>query len=493
MHRHCGFFVGERYAMGKIQISETEFQNIIRNSIVKDTDAIIQSILIKTQQNGRAAMISYAPGHVSGNISTGFIYTVTDQPIIVGKRMVSEGKTKIRLVGNANGKESFSALLEENMMPSAEERKVVKEFIKKYSPEGMAEKAVYDSTLLLIENRIYSEMDPETRGLLWELHTMDEKQFSRKAASDIRRYLPFEWGDAAYINTGTVKGPSGMKQCVILVRIPGQQEIASVGVRDYQLRYRNDMISWEEMMESIASKIAEDVERKSEKAGSASILEIIKDFEKTRRYVMVDAVGTTQEQGLLEKVPHRTQGDISCIYRIFPYTGEYISEASFIVTNRLLKSYGITEEEIYKVAVRNSQIRRPPRIYTVPDVLTKLFTKGQNIGHSTIEAIRSQSEPYPSEFYSLEDDSLSHGAASLFYPGTLDMLHAKMPSGYYLFPVTDYECIFASKSAITKEKVIELAATRFRELSERMGDEHLISPKVHEYDTERKMLVCMED
>lgn len=492
MRRHCGFFVGERYVMGKIQIPEAEFQNIVKDSIIKDTDAIIQAILIKTQQNGRAAMISYAPGHVTGNISTGFLYTATDQPMIMGHRMESEGKTT-RLAGKVNGKESFSVLLEENRMPTAEERKVVEEFIKEYSPEGMAEKAVYDSTLLLIENRIYSEMDPETRRLLWERHTMDEKQFSRKAASGLRKYLPIEWRDAAYINTGNAKIPSGMKQNVILVRIPGQQITASVGVRDYQHRYRNDMISWEEMMESIASKIAEDVEHKSENAGSSSILEIIKDFEKTKRYVMVDAVGTTQQQELLEKVPHRAQGDISCIYRIFPYTREYISEASFIVTNRLLEGYGITEEEIYKVAVRNSQIRRPPRFYTVPDVLTKLFTKAQNIGHSTFEAVRSHSEPYPSGFYSLEDDSLSHGAASLFYPGMLDMLHTKMPSGYYLFPVTDYECIFASKSSITKEKVIELAATRFRELAERIGDEHLISPKVHEYDTERKMLVCVED
>ena len=89
-------------------------------------------------------------------------------------------------------------------------------------------------------------------------------------------------------------------------------------------------------------------------------VEDLVDFEKTKGLICFKLVNVERNKKRLETMPHRTFLDLAVIYdvRVVNLAG---AVGSVAVTNSMIQGWGVTEEQLYKLALQNTPTSFFPR------------------------------------------------------------------------------------------------------------------------------------
>ena len=150
-------------------------------------------------------------------------------------------------------------------------------------------------------------------------------------------------------------------------------------------------------------------------------------FDEVKRKIGIEVVGVEQNVEKLQEIPHRIIcDDLAITYRIF-YEG-----GSALVTNDLLRSMSITEEELHNLSISNALKTRPMTIRPLFDMVQDML------------GVENPIERDEDVLFVATTEDRFLGASVLAYPGFVNAIKEKFHSDMYVIPSSIHELILVS-------------------------------------------------
>lgn len=165
------------------------------------------------------------------------------------------------------------------------------------------------------------------------------------------------------------------------------------------------------------------------------------DFANAKENIVMCLINTEQNQVMLENLPHRKFHDLSIIYRWVVSTDKQ-SISSTIINNSVAETLRMNEEELYKVAVVNTQRLFPITIKNMNDTIRNILID-EGIPVETIDLMISETAE-ENAMYVISNDSAINGAVSMLYEDHLHQLAEKLETNLYIMPSSIHEVIAVS-------------------------------------------------
>ena len=157
-------------------------------------------------------------------------------------------------------------------------------------------------------------------------------------------------------------------------------------------------------------------------------IEKLSNYEEMKHSLSVQIVSTEKNQEMLSRVPHQEMEDMSMVYRFD--LGETVNgNASILVTNQMLRNYGITAEQLHDDAMTFAPLMHPATIRSMESVL---------FGIPEEESIDSDGPP---KLYVVTNEKAVNGAGVITYPDFMDQAAEKMGGSFYLLPSSIHEVL----------------------------------------------------
>jgi len=159
--------------------------------------------------------------------------------------------------------------------------------------------------------------------------------------------------------------------------------------------------------------------------------------------VVMVLVNQEQNKDMLENIPHRDFQDLAVIYRWVLDINEK-GIASSIVTNKLMESEGMTEPDLFQLAVENTKRLLPPKILPMSEVIKEMLPF-EMLEMGMADALLAEIESEPTKtMYVLTNESNINGAACMLYENNLHELAEKVGTDLYILPSSIHESILVS-------------------------------------------------
>ena len=337
---------------------------------------------------------------------------------------------------------------------------------------------------------------------------MKFQDFCETVEKNIQNYLPPRYRKAEVMIQKKCKVNLG-EMVGISVTMPGSMIGPIIYLNDYYAQVSHGRMTMEDALGSIAREGAKSLDQlKNDVIGKVS-LKNLNSWEAMKDKVYLSAVGRTRNEELLKNVPHREMGDIACTYRIHLMEPGG-SSGSILVTNESMKGYGITEAQLYQAAVANTLKNDPPTLNHMSDVIGCIAvpgapTEGQKEKLQSTNLLREEEDRQKDDRdaqggrdeFSVGDDiplmvltnsSMMMGAASVFVPGVMEKIQEKMPEGFYVLPSSIHEVMIFPKSMGSDPHELDEMISDINETQ--VAPDEQLSDLCHEYDADRKLLVC---
>lgn len=167
------------------------------------------------------------------------------------------------------------------------------------------------------------------------------------------------------------------------------------------------------------------------------------EISQMKENVVMVLVNQEQNKDMLENIPHRDFQDLAVIYRWVLDINEK-GIASSIVTNKLMESEGLTEPDLFQLAVENTKRLLPPQIKPLSEVIKEMFPF-ELVETGMLDEMMEEINNDPKRaMYVLTNETNVNGAVSMLYENNLHELAEKVGTDLYILPSSIHESILVS-------------------------------------------------
>ncbi len=210
-------------------------------------------------------------------------------------------------------------------------------------------------------------------------------------------------------------------------------------------------------------------------------MESLTNYDSMKEHLSMQVVATERNAEMLKNIPHKEIEDMSVVCR-FIVSSDKEGIGSILVTNDVLKSMGVTEEQLFADANKYAPDLRPGEIRGMADVLAEMM------GIDVSEFDDRLGSPLPGgdmPMYVATTRDKTNGAGIIAYPGFMEMAAEKIGGDFYLLPSSVHEVILVpdrenSDYRELENMVQEVNATQV-EPKDRLSDH------VYHYDSKEKV------
>ena len=310
---------------------------------------------------------------------------------------------------------------------------------------------------------------------------MDYREFCNYVENQIKGFIPAKYSDYS-VELHTVSKPNIGEQ-IGLAFVPPVKDYPApvIYLEPFYDAYLNKGMNIGRLMVQIGTTAAEGIEKGKETVSEMfDIVPDMTDWSGVKGQVTVRAIGVSRNTELLKTVPCRLHGDIALIYQ-GSVKAKDDSQMTVRITNDLMDRYGISEPELYAAAMENSQRSQKVTCRPMGEVL------GDILGMDPDDPMVGEA---PAKLYVLSTESLSFGAAALFYPGVIEKIGKNIPEGFYILPSSIHEVLILPKNqgekAMLENMVQEINATQ-------VAPDEVLSDFVSEYDSRTRTMTWGEN
>lgn len=281
---------------------------------------------------------------------------------------------------------------------------------------------------------------------------MEYQEFKQKLTEELKKEFPKEQGYEVLERND--QGKDFLK-----VRHHGKEMEASMPMSTlYRIAEspEQDFPSIVELVEETV-QAAEQVLEVSEKVRNIDM----ESYESVKSHLMVELERSEQNGGFLFDGIYEKQ----VFGALVPYVVVPLEKGEMRtrITAEMLNNYGITQKELMKQAMANTQSAKPPRI------------------------IPYQMEKTGTICYAITDQYRGMSATPILYPGVMEELHKKIGADYYVVPLNLRGVIAIGKN----EGITADALRKMLREENQMNPKEWMSSKIFEYNGEEKKLsVC---
>lgn len=211
------------------------------------------------------------------------------------------------------------------------------------------------------------------------------------------------------------------------------------------------------------------------------------NLSRTDGKVIMALVNTEQNRGMLENIPHREFHDLSIVYRLMVGMDEK-RMCSVLLTDHMAEKIGMTEQQLYDAAFKNTKELMPPVIKDMEEMIREIMVL-QGADELMADSMLKETEPQK-DMYILSNSSGVNGAVSMLYEEELHNLAEKTGMDLYILPSSVHEVILIPAEG---ENPMELAqmVTDINRNEVAVGDR--LSNQVYHYDRHLRQVSLATD
>lgn len=305
------------------------------------------------------------------------------------------------------------------------------------------------------------------------------EEFQEYVMDHIREYLPEEYANAE-VTVRTVQKLNGVTLQGLEIWTPEMKQGTGVTPTIYlngiYENYENG-VDLEVIMEHIGN-----LERQSMDLPEdvAEIKEMYKDVNYVKDRLIVSLISAERNVDFLKDKPYRILEDLAIFYKVL-ISKDANGTGTITVTNNHMEYWGLTEEQLYETAIKNSKVLEPPSIDKLTDVMADLM-RAQGMDEDIIE---NQLKEEDVDMYVISNTTKANGASVIVYSDALQQVAEKLGSDLYMLPSSIHEVLalpVGNKDVDSLEEMVRCVNRT------EVSPTEVLSDNVYKYDAESRTL-----
>ena len=210
-------------------------------------------------------------------------------------------------------------------------------------------------------------------------------------------------------------------------------------------------------------------------------------LEEAKDSIVFQLINTEQNKEMLADMPNRSFQDLSIIYRWVVNKRDDGIEST-VINNSLAKTLGVSEEQLFNLAVENTKRIFPPVVKSMTEVIRDMFmSDGMPV---EIADMMIGDMPEDRAMWVITNQNGINGAASMLYENNLHELAEKLETDLYILPSSLHEVIAVSVNMGDPNELAEMVA----EINmEQVDLQDRLSNQVYHYDKDLRKLTLATD
>lgn len=221
-------------------------------------------------------------------------------------------------------------------------------------------------------------------------------------------------------------------------------------------------------------------------------VEDLVDFEKIRNKISLKLVNAGKNKNRLKSMPHRMFLDLAVVYEacVVNLTG---AVGTVVVTNDMMKSWGVKEELLYELALHNTLEHDRGVVKPLESLMQTLIGSGEKTEEETHHYkdfdISIAEDIQETALYVATNRSKTNGAAVLLYPNLLDSVGTLL-GDYFVLPSSIHETLLLpTDGGMEPDTLIQMVHEVNASV---VADEEVLSENVYRYDVAKKALYVIK-
>ena len=314
---------------------------------------------------------------------------------------------------------------------------------------------------------------------------LNYEEFKERIKDDIKDYMDEKYKDCEVV-IRKVNKTNREVDGLNMLDIPGLKNATPT-------LYVNDLYEKYEKTgdyEEVARMAAETMEY-GIKSFNSQIKEECLDTSKLKDKVFFSLINAEQNRELLNTVPHREFEDLAIVYRWnigAASDGVYTN----LVNNDLAEKEGLTENDLYNAASKNTKELFPVSIKNMNEVIGEMIFGESGIDEEMQKEFSEVMQETPDEncMYVITNESKLFGAASMLYEEPIHELAERVGSDLYILPSSVHEVIAVSADFGSPEELAEMV---YEVNMEQVDINDRLSNQVYQYDKDLRTLRLATD
>ena len=198
---------------------------------------------------------------------------------------------------------------------------------------------------------------------------------------------------------------------------------------------------------------------------------VLNDYEQMKGKLTLQMIPTAGNEEKLSEIPHRNVEDMAIVYR-FEMSNSAKEISSILVTDSMLRSYGLTADQLHKDALEAAVQTHPATLRNMTDVMRDLM--------GDAAALFAPDEPSPMWVATVE--GAQNGACAIQYPDFLEQAAETLGGDFYVLPSSIHEVLLVADDGSMDLSYLEAIVRSVNETEVAPADR--LSDHVFHYDSE---------
>lgn len=201
--------------------------------------------------------------------------------------------------------------------------------------------------------------------------------------------------------------------------------------------------------------------------------------------VIYKLVNFDRNRELLKEVPHRKILDLAVVYEYFLDTDDNRS-ASILIRNDHMEAWGVTADELYAIASKNSPELMGYRLCSIEEIVREIYG-------IRVDSLPDSGKPEKNTMpmYVLTNEHKFHGAGCILCGNLLKKIADKWGCNICIIPSSIHETILIPMSAAGN---CEVTSQMVREVNQtQVSPEEILSDHVYQFNRETGEIIMQEE
>ena len=309
---------------------------------------------------------------------------------------------------------------------------------------------------------------------------MNFNEFVNEVKDNIKLFLPKDYENAEVSTMECHK--LNRAYTGLMVRKEGELLTPTINLNQLYEAYKTQPSV---TMETVCRKIADIVLEAPIQVDLKAILnyENVKD----KLFIRVSSAETNKE--VLEIVPHQLKEDLAITYHV-AVGKDQDGLSSMLITNEMMKEYGVTQEQIHEDAMKSSPRVMVPEVSSIGVLIDEIYQKNilmltPDEREMLLETLQESSE-MPTFFVVTNTDRID-GAGVIFYPEFMDNMGELLGNNFFILPSSIHQMLILPDDGqvdaeMLRDMVKEVNATQVAPAERLTNDVYHFDTKDHVFE-----------
>ena len=309
---------------------------------------------------------------------------------------------------------------------------------------------------------------------------MNFNEFVNEVKDNIKLFLPRDYENAEVSTMECHK--LNRAYTGLMVRKEGELLTPTINLNQLYEAYKTQPSV---TMETVCRKIADIVLEAPIQVDLKAILnyENVKD----KLFIRVSSAETNKE--VLEIVPHQLKEDLAITYHVAVGKNQD-GLSSMLITNEMMKEYGVTQEQIHEDAMKSSPRVMVPEVSSIGVLIDEIYQKNilmltPDEREMLLETLQESSE-MPT-FFVVTNTERIDGAGVIFYPEFMDNMGELLGNDFFILPSSIHQMLILPDDGqvdaeMLRDMVKEVNATQVAPAERLTNDVYHFDTKDHVFE-----------